>query len=207
MTAERMTPCGPVAVPSKPPHPGLIAQWEKQLTDPAYAAWLYDSGHELRAIRLQPTAVEAEQAALGALLMGDEAALDVCIQRGLNRRHFSRESHRIIISACRRPVDRVTVTERLRREGQLEAAGGAEYVLALVHACPSSANIAAYLEPIFETSRLRALMGLAERLGDAAAGRDQEPETLMQQARQLLDDIERLGALGQEPRDIFRGEI
>src|SRR5512146_357210 len=75
--------------------------------------------------RLPPQSVEAEQSVLGALLIDRDAVIEVAelLQPG----DFYRQAHGQVYAAVlhlyerREPVDIVTVSEVLEREGQLDA--------------------------------------------------------------------------------------
>lgn len=95
--------------------------------------------------RVQPQAVELEQAVLGAIMLNREAlplVMDI-----LKPESFYLESHQIIYRAClylfgqTYPVDLLTVTEHLHKSGDLEKVGGGHYLTELSHRVASAANI------------------------------------------------------------------
>lgn len=59
------------------------------------------------------------------------------------------------MDAAGRPIDQLTVLQRLRDLGQLEDAGGLVYVSGLIDAVPSAANVAYYAGIVVEKWRLR----------------------------------------------------
>ncbi len=77
---------------------------------------------------------------------------------------FYRENHRLIFQAIielhgrGEPVHVVTVSEELRRIGNLDAAGGIPYVGVLIEACPTPAGAPAYARRVREFSVLRRMM-------------------------------------------------
>jgi replicative DNA helicase len=83
-----------------------------------------------------------------------------------------RADHRLIFSSVaelverNQPPDAVTVSEHLQRNGQLEAAGGLQYLARLVEDTPSAANIRAYARIVRERAMLRQLIEIG---GDIAA--------------------------------------
>ncbi len=95
--------------------------------------------------KLPPQAVELEEAVLGAMLLEKEAlstVIDI-----LSPESFYKEQNgkvfAAIISLFNRsePVDILTVTQELKRSGELEFVGGSYYVSALTNRIASSANI------------------------------------------------------------------
>ena len=95
-----------------------------------------------------PNNMEAEQSTLGAMLL-DNAVIPLIIEE-LTTDDFYRALHRhiwtgvIALHGDGQPVDNVTLCEWLRGKDLLEEIGGAEYISALLEACPSSVNYAAY---------------------------------------------------------------
>jgi replicative DNA helicase len=122
--------------------------------------------------RIPPSNIEAEQAALGAMML-DPAAADHAIH-GLSPTDFYRDAHRTIFSAAadlrrrQMEVDIVTVGDVLRAAGQLDAVGGMLYLVTIAEQMPSSAGIRAYCAIVRDASRLRALILTCDRLQNAA---------------------------------------
>lgn len=95
--------------------------------------------------KVQPQAVPLEEAVLGALMLDREAlplVMDI-----LRSESFYTEAHQIIYRAIIRlfersnPVDLLTLTEELKKSGELEKAGGGYYLVELTHRVASAANI------------------------------------------------------------------
>ncbi len=134
-----------------------------------------------------PHNLEAEVAALGALLLNEEA-LPVVL-RYLRPDDFYRPAHRRIFEAIvalfnrSDPVDLITLTDEMERSASLDACGGASYVSGLTSGVPTSANIEYYARLVQACSLRRRLLALsAELSADAhAAGRD---------VREVIDDAE-----------------
>jgi len=95
--------------------------------------------------RIPPQAIELEQVVLGAMMLERNAVNDTIDI--LNEQSFYDPKHQYIFKAIRdlfastNPVDLVTVTERLAKNGELTAAGGVGYVSQLTNRVASSAHI------------------------------------------------------------------
>ncbi len=109
-----------------------------------------------------PAAVEVEQAVLGAMIIEAEAvpkALEV-----LKPECFFDKKNRIIFEAMIRlfeanePIDNVSIFEELRKEGKLDAAGGAAYIAQLSQNITSAANVDYHARVILEKWILRKLI-------------------------------------------------
>ncbi|ROR35171.1 replicative DNA helicase [Inmirania thermothiophila] len=142
------------------------------------------------ALRVAPHSVEAEQSLLGALMVDNRAWDEVADRVGPD--DFYRREHRLVYEAIQalaeagEPFDAVTVSDRLRERGELEAVGGLAYLAALVEGTPTAANVRAYAQIVRDRSVLRQLIHVGTRIADAGfnpEGRD---------TRELLDYAERL---------------
>ncbi|MEK7253562.1 MAG: replicative DNA helicase, partial [Bacteroidota bacterium] len=95
--------------------------------------------------KVQPQALPLEEAVLGALLL-DKEGLPVVLDV-LRPDSFYLDAHQLIYKAILRlfekshPVDLLTVTEELKKTEDLDAAGGAFYLVDLTNRVASSANI------------------------------------------------------------------
>jgi len=112
--------------------------------------------------RIPPQDLGAEQAALGAMLLEPGAATRALAI--LEDGDFYREAHRTIFRAVqnvdrrKEPVDLITVSAELRREGTLDEVGGTEYLTALLGEVPTAAHVARYAQIVAEKSVLRKLI-------------------------------------------------
>jgi replicative DNA helicase len=131
---------------------------------------------------------EAESACLGALLLAPEAVSEV-IQfirpedffNGRNRRVFG-----AILALYNKgdAIDLLTVTEALRAQGDLEAAGGPAYVSELSSTVPTAANVNYYAKLVQDASTRRRLLTISSQI--AAQAHDETVE-----ARQTIEVAER----------------
>ncbi len=122
--------------------------------------------------RVPPQAVDVEQAVLGAMLLEKDALASVIAV--LEPEAFYQPKHEKIYVAMRglfkrnTPVDLITVTEELRRQGDLEAVGGAYYLSDLSTLVASAANVEHHARIVVEKSLLRTLIEtMSQRIGQA----------------------------------------
>lgn len=94
--------------------------------------------------KLPPQAVDLEEAVLGSLLLDKDALTNVIDI--LQPKSFYKENHARIFSAIQRlfqrsePIDILTVTQELKKSGELEIVGGAYFISQLTNRVASSAN-------------------------------------------------------------------
>ena len=119
-------------------------------------------------VRMPPHSQDAEQAVLGGLML-DHLALEK-ISDVLRPEDFYRADHRKVYEAIldlsegNKPFDAVMVAEWLSKRDQLEEAGGVPYLVELVEAVPTAANILAYAQMIRESSVLRKLIDVGTQV-------------------------------------------
>lgn len=112
--------------------------------------------------RVPPQNIQAEQSALGSMLL-DREAIDKVVDK-LEAGDFYHENHRYLFTAIKdlfdkgEPVDLVTVTELLRNNGRLESIGGASYISHLANTVPTPANAAHYANIVKAKSVMRSLV-------------------------------------------------
>ena len=137
--------------------------------------------------RIPPQAVQVEQSVLGALLIEKEAipqAIEILAPDSFyTARH--NKIYGAVLSLFERgnPVDLITLTDELKRRGQLEEIGGAYYLSELTSQVASAANVEYHSRIIAEKSLLRNMIetmtGVVGRAYDPAAD-----------AFELLDEAE-----------------
>lgn len=111
---------------------------------------------------IPPQSLEAEESLLSAILIENDTLLDII--EILSPEDFYRSAHQKIFSAAidlfakNEPVDLVTLTNKLRESGHLEAIGGATYLAALVDEVPMAANAQHYAKIVHDKACLRRLI-------------------------------------------------
>lgn len=98
--------------------------------------------------KLPPQAIAEEQAVLGALML-DANALNVVVDT-IHTEYFYKPEHQKIFTAiynlfsASQPVDILTVSQELKRTGDLDVVGGAYYVASLTNNLSTAAHIEAH---------------------------------------------------------------
>jgi len=143
--------------------------------------------------RNPPQNISAEQAALGSMLLQEEAILhsiDI-----LKPEDFYQKSHQIIFQCIldlfekSRGVDLVTLTEELNRKNLLEKIGGVTYLTNLINSVPTAANIEYYLKIIEEKSILRNLINNTTKIISMAYEEKEDAKILLDKAEHLVFEI------------------
>lgn len=142
---------------------------------------------------LPPQNLEAEMAVLGSMLM-DENALSASIE-SLESGSFYKDSHRKIFSAilglynANKAVDLITITDELKRAGDLEETGGASFLTELVNSVPSAVNVNHYIHIVKEKYILRSLINSSQKIISLCHESEGKIDELVDTAEKLIFDI------------------
>ena len=115
--------------------------------------------------KVPPQAVDIEQAVLGAMMLEKNAVTDVIDM--LTPSSFYDPKHQFIYNAIRElfgssnPIDLLTVSNKLRQNGELEASGGAAYLSQLTSRIASSAHVEYHARIIAEKHIKRELIKMS----------------------------------------------
>ncbi|MBA4299104.1 replicative DNA helicase [Algoriphagus alkaliphilus] len=143
--------------------------------------------------KVPPQAVELEEAVLGALMLEKDALTNVIDI--LKVESFYKDSHKVIFQAIldlfteSQPIDLLTVTSQLRKNGALEIAGGAFYVTELTSKVASAANIEYHARIITEQSIKRELIKISGEIQKEAFEDTTDVFELLDKMEQSLFEI------------------
>jgi replicative DNA helicase len=143
--------------------------------------------------RNPPQNISAEQAALGSMLLQEEAILKSI--EIIKPKDFYRKTHQIIYQCIldlfekSRGVDLVTLTEELKRINQLENIGGVTYLTNLISSVPTAANIEYYVKIIEEKSILRNLIDNSTKVVSMAYEEKEDAKILLDKAEHLIFEV------------------
>lgn len=143
--------------------------------------------------KLPPRDTDLEEAVLGALMLEKDAYMNVCDL--LVPECFYDPANQKIYQAIatlgfnQRPIDLLTVTEQLRRDGTLEAAGGAARITELTARLYSSAHIEYHAKIISQKYLARRLIKFASEIEEQAFDESNDVDDLLQGAEGALFEI------------------
>ena len=143
--------------------------------------------------RLVPRAVEIEAAVLGALMLEKDAFSLVCDL--LKPESFYEPRHAIIYSAIQslglseEPIDMITVTNKLRNNGELEKIGGAGFVASLTINVASAAHVEYHARIVAQKHLARELIAFASNVENSAFDESNDVDDLLQEAEGKLFEI------------------
>ncbi|WP_235933050.1 replicative DNA helicase [Acidiluteibacter ferrifornacis] len=143
--------------------------------------------------RLQPQAVDLEEAVLGAMMLEKDAvntAIDI-----LQPKSFYKDSHQKIFSVIQHlfeksePIDILTITNTLKQRGELEIVGGPYYISQLTNKVVSSANIEFHARIVAQKYIQRELIRISSEIISDAYDETTDVFSLMDKAESSLFSV------------------
>ncbi|NUQ35892.1 MAG: replicative DNA helicase [Planctomycetaceae bacterium] len=123
--------------------------------------------------KIPPHSIEAEQALLGAIFL-DNAVMNEVASVVRRPEEFYRTRHQLIYAVMQKlsetgtEIDWITVKEALTRRGELEEAGGVEYLQEITEIAPTSLGARHYAEVVRDKAILRAIILSASEVREQA---------------------------------------
>jgi replicative DNA helicase len=149
----------------------------------------------VREPQVPPQNLDAEESALGAMMLSAGAIAAVSEVLSADGREFYRESHAKVYRAALalyakgEPVDAITLVDQLDERGELEDAGGKVRVHELAALVPASANAGHYAQIVKEAATLRGLIRAGGEIARLGWERPGETTELVDRAEQILFDL------------------
>ncbi len=141
-------------------------------------------------VRVPPQAIDVEQAVLGAMML-DKEAISRALEK-IDETYFYRDAHRKIFTAVielfdnHKAVDLITVSDILKRKGDLEDVGGPYYLSEIVNSVPSSANIDYHVNIVKDKAIARKLITVCNEIVTRAYEQKDESDELLDSAEQAI---------------------
>ena len=143
--------------------------------------------------KLPPRDTELEEIVLGACMLEKDAYMNVCdllvadsFYDPVNKKIFEAIT---TLGYNQKPIDMMTVTEQLRRDGTLEEVGGAVHIAELTARVYSSANLEYHASIVAQKYLARRLITFAANVETKAYDESNDIEELLQDTESQLFDI------------------
>ena len=143
--------------------------------------------------RMLPNDMLAEQSALGGMLLSQEACAEVF--ESVKGSDFYAPKHELIFEAVAtlfgkgEPIDVITVTDELMKQGNLVKAGSADYLRTLTSIVPTAANAAFYAKIVQEKATLRRLVEVGTKIAQLGYANEGDVEDLVNEAQERVYQV------------------
>jgi len=148
---------------------------------------------ELLQVKTPPQNPQAEESFIGSLLLDKDAIIKVADIIHIN--DFYVEKNGMIYEAIlklfekREPLDVVTLSEELEKQGTLKEIGGASYLTDLVNGVPTAAHVVNYAKIVAQKATLRRLIAAASQINEIAYDEEEQLDNLLDKAEKTLFDV------------------
>ncbi|MFH0880375.1 MAG: replicative DNA helicase [Lentisphaerota bacterium] len=148
-----------------------------------------------RSDRIPPYSEDAERGVLGSALLDAARIVDLCVERQLTPESFYVPAHQklfevmVAMAQDSRPIDLLTVPERLRELGLLDEIGGSVFLERLVDDTPTSAHAEYYIDIVSQKFLLRAIINRSRESIDLCYSSEEEAHALLGRVEQSFFDI------------------
>lgn len=143
--------------------------------------------------RVLPHSIEAEQSVIGSMLM-DKEAITIASEQ-ISGEDFYGKQYGILFDAMvelsdeGKPVDLVTLQERLKEKGVPPEIYSLEYIRDVMAAVPTSANIKHYANIVAEKAVLRKLIRVNEEIANSCYAQNDSLESILETSEKSIFDI------------------
>ncbi len=143
--------------------------------------------------RVMPHSVEAEQSVVGAMLMDKDAILTA--SEIISGQDFYQSAYGVIFDSMvelfneGKPVDLITLQERLKEKDVPAEIASLEFVKDLVTAVPTSANVKYYADIVSDKAMLRKLIKLNEEIANICYAGKEPLESVLETTEKSVFDL------------------
>ncbi|MBU1694463.1 MAG: replicative DNA helicase [Verrucomicrobia bacterium] len=148
-----------------------------------------------RTDRIPPYSEDAERGVLGSALLDAGRVVDLAVERGPRPESFYVPAHQALFELFiemnheGRPVDLLTVGDRLRERGQLEQMGSAAFLEHLVDSTPTPAHAEYYIELVRQKHLLRLIIDRAREAIDTTYAAEEDADSILGKVEQSFFEI------------------
>ena len=150
--------------------------------------------------RVLPHSVEAEQSVIGSMLMDRDAIM--AASEIITGEDFYQHQYGVLFEAMvelyneGKPVDLVTLQDRLREKEVPPEISSMEFVRELLNVVPTSANVRSYANIVQDKAMLRKLIKATEEIANTCYLANEKTEDIMEETEKKIFDLVQKRATG-----------
>ena len=143
--------------------------------------------------RVPPHSVESEQSVLGSILLDKDAI--VVVSEIISPEDFYKKSHEVIYKAMiklsneLKPMDIITISDELRKQGYLEDIGGITYLSELSTIVPTTTNVGYYADIVKKKSIIRKLIKASNEIISIGYKESYSVEEMIDEAEKKILEV------------------
>ena len=143
--------------------------------------------------RVMPQNIDAEKAVLAAMMLSPEIAEEAMMK--LSAEEFYRPSHQKIFQAMEDlynrscPIDQLSLADRLKSRGELDAVGGRAYIIELGNNSLAMSNWSHHADIVHRESMLRQLINASVRITALGYDAPDDLDAVVEESEKLLFNV------------------
>ena len=145
--------------------------------------------------RIMPQDIDAEKAVLAAMMLSPDGQVVEEAMMKLSSHEFYRPAHRKIFEAMEdlynqgKPIDQLSLADRLESRGELDAVGGKAYLIELGNNTYALANWSYHADIVKRKAMLRDLIGASVRITALGYDAPDDMDEVVERSEKLLLDV------------------
>ncbi len=138
---------------------------------------------------------DAEKGVLGSILLDSSKVLDFCSEKQIEVESFYIRAHQTIYSVMLemnrdgRPVDILTLSDRLGKQGKLDEIGGTIFLNSLLDSTPTAFHAEYYVDIVRQNHLLRRIVECSKQTENECYSSDESADIILAQVEQDFFDI------------------
>jgi len=145
--------------------------------------------------RIPPHSEEAEYGVLGSILVEADRVIDLAVERQITADSFYNPQHQVLyehmlaLREQNRPIDLITLVERLNAVNLLDKVGGISSIQRIIDSTPTAAHAEYYIDIVRDKYLLRTVIGRAREAIDECYRQENDADYLLDKVEQTFYDI------------------
>ncbi len=150
-----------------------------------------------KTLKIPPQSNESEMAVLGSIMLRTDSLNEIIDM--ISVESFYSQRHKIIyenilkLFSEGKPIDLVSLSERITTQGKIDSVGGRSYLAEVIESVPSSANIKHYAEIVRTKYLLRCLIEASEKVSLMGYNEAEPIENILDSAEKEIFNITNRG--------------
>lgn len=145
--------------------------------------------------RIPPHSEEAERGVLGSILVESDRVIDLAVERQISAETFYNPQHQLLFEHMldlreeNRPIDMITLVERLSAMHLLDKVGGIAAIQRIIDSTPTAAHAEYYIEIVRDKYLLRTVIHKSREAIDECYRQEKDADKLLDEVEQTFYDI------------------
>jgi len=150
---------------------------------------------KIRTDRIPPHSDEAERGVIGSILVDANRVIDLAVEQQITAESFYNPRHQVLFEHMlalhdqNKPVDLITLSERLESLNLLDQVGGLSTIQQIIDSTPTASHAEYYIEIVRDKYLLRTVISRSREAIDECFRQEKDADLLLDEVEQTFYDI------------------